>query len=155
MRAIGGETDDDLRVLGLVADLAQDAARDLSEVEASHPHGVDEWHVDRTVIGYPLRAEVAAGSLQGWKNTAFVVFEDADSEYVAWRHRNPRTERDVAHARGHVDAGDRFVGYHGGRRQLDDVERKGFGAIALCAAHPWAVARHHLASGEAATQANG
>ena len=131
VRAVGDELDDDLRVLRLA--LPSCWTIRCSICVRSRPgdlDGADVGNVDRAVVGHALGAEIGARPLDGREDAALVGLEDADLQHVAGRdgdaHRRPTDCWWSTDDRGSPAA----VGDDGGRREIDDVERQRFGAVA-------------------------
>ena len=147
MASVGGEFDDDLRVLGLGAELPDDTAFDLAEIEARHLDRPHEGHINRPGIGHALDAEVGGGALQGREDAALIGLENAHAQGIARGHGNRPAKRRRADTRRDIDAANRPVGQHRGRRQVEDVERKCFRAAGLSTTHPRTIAWNDLAGG--------
>jgi len=96
MGSWGGEVDNDLGFLHPVAELLDDALLDLVQIQACHLHGADEGHVDGTVLGHALDAEIGPTCLDGRKDVAAVALEDANLQDIAGSHGDGHGGRQVA-----------------------------------------------------------
>ncbi len=67
------------------AELLDDLALDLVQVEAGHLHVADDRHLDRAVLADALNAEIGALALDGQEDVAAIAFEDADLQRIAGR----------------------------------------------------------------------